>query len=135
MKSAASSGGGRSPLPLAIAWCGEPVTCCEGDTEQDFRGIHGGGKNNKSEPRPSGRTESSENMVVGWREAHWQDEEDQAEDQAGGGAAETRLSFCWHPLSIHIEAPTKWRGGCSRMTVSSGLIVEHLAGDSAKGLR
>ena len=29
-----------------------------------------------------------------------------------------RLSFCCRPLHIHIEAPTKRRGGCSRMTIS-----------------
>ena len=27
----------------------------------------------------------------------------------------TGLSFCWHPLSVHIETPTKGRGGFSRM--------------------
>ena len=29
-----------------------------------------------------------------------------------------RLSFCWRPLRVHVETPTKGRGGCSRMTVS-----------------
>ena len=42
-----------------------------------------------------------------------------------GGAVQplTRLSFCWHPLSVPIETPTKGGGGCSRMTVSSGASV------------
>ena len=30
-----------------------------------------------------------------------------------------RLSFCWYSLIVSIETPTKWRRGCSRMTVSS----------------
>ena len=28
------------------------------------------------------------------------------------------LSFCWRPLHSPVGAPTKGRGGCSRMTVS-----------------
>ena len=28
-----------------------------------------------------------------------------------------RLSCYCHPLSVRIETPTKWRGGCSRTTV------------------
>ena len=36
----------------------------------------------------------------------------------GQGWPSARLSFCWHPLSIHVETPAKGRGGCSRMTVS-----------------
>ena len=36
----------------------------------------------------------------------------------GGAQPSARLSFCRHPLSIHIETPAKGRGGCSRVTVS-----------------
>ena len=32
-------------------------------------------------------------------------------------APDDLLSFCLHPLSIPIDTPTKYRGGCSRRTV------------------
>ena len=35
-----------------------------------------------------------------------------------GYSSRWRLPFCWHPLSVPIEAPAKRRGKCSRMTVS-----------------
>ena len=31
-------------------------------------------------------------------------------------------TFCWHPLSMHIETPSKGRGGCSRMTCPPGAL-------------
>ena len=30
----------------------------------------------------------------------------------------TRLSFCWHPLYIHLEAPTKGREGVQQNDIS-----------------
>ena len=46
------------------------------------------------------------------------------------------LSFCWHPLSIPIETPTKGRGGwgCSRMTELSptARLCRHCAGDGPR---
>ena len=47
------------------------------------------------------------------------------------------LSFRWHPLSIRIEAPTKERGGCSRMTTPPPPSEERPAGApmSPKGNR
>ena len=37
---------------------------------------------------------------------------------SGGRSRRRDCPFCWHPLPIYIETPTKGRGGCSRMTVS-----------------
>ena len=56
---------------------------------------------------------------------------------SGGWASRQRvLSFYWRSLSIHIETPTKGRGGCSKMTVSpTARLDSRLLGEASVSRR